>query len=243
MRKHIPSQPTLQSCHPHLPVYLYRVTPLERFLNPAPTSLKVCGITRRDDALALVRLGVDALGANFWPQSKRHIAPRDAAWLGEVSSRILRVGVFVNQPVEDSLKLWHDGLIDVIQLHGDESEVHYHALAAAGAPFFQAIGITPEGKPTSTIQSGAAAVLLDAYAPGIYGGTGVVIDWNAARTMRDTHSHIPVILAGGITADNAAAAIAAVRPAALDTASGVESAPGIKDLNKVARLIAAIHAH
>jgi len=219
------------------------VTPLERFLDPATTALKVCGVTRRDDALALVHLGVEAIGANFWPPSKRHIPPRDAAWLGEISSRILRVGVFVNQPVEESLKLWHDGLIDVIQLHGNEGESHHRAFTAAGAPFFQAIAISPEGHPTSAIPAGAAAILLDAHAPGSYGGTGVVIDWNAARTLRDAHPHLPVALAGGITAENAAAAVTAVRPAALDTASGVESAPGIKDLEKVARLVAAIRAH
>ena len=214
--------------------------PLERFLDPAATSLKVCGVTRRDDALDLVRLGVDAIGANFWPQSKRHIAPRDAAWLGEISGRILRVGVFVNQPVEDSLKLWHDGLIDVIQLHGDEGPAHRDALAAASAPFFQALAITPEGKPTSAIPAGATAILLDAHAPGIYGGTGQVIDWSAARALRDAHPETSVILAGGITPENAAAAAAAVKPAAIDVASGAESAPGIKDMEKVANLLQAI---
>lgn len=232
----------LQTCHPPPPRYLPVVTPLERFLDPATTALKVCGVTRRDDALALVRLGIEAVGANFWPQSKRHIAPRDAAWLGEISSRILRVGVFVNQPVHQSLELWRDGLIDVIQLHGNEGATHHDALTAAGAPFFQAIAITPDGKPTATIPMGAAAILLDAHAPGVYGGTGVVIDWHAARALRDAHPELPVVLAGGITPENAAAAATTVRPNALDTASGVESAPGIKDLEKLARLVAAIRA-
>jgi len=232
----------LQTCHNILPGYLAAVSPLERFLDPANTAIKVCGVTQREDALALVRLGVEAIGANFWPQSKRHISPHNAAWLGEISGRILRVGVFVNQPADESLKLWHDGLIDVIQLHGDEGAAHHEALAAAGAPFFQSIAITTAGNPTSAIPARAAAVLLDAHAPGIYGGTGTVIDWHAARAMRDAHPEMPVILAGGITADNAAAAASAVRPAALDTASGVESAPGIKDLEKVARLVAAVRA-
>jgi phosphoribosylanthranilate isomerase len=218
------------------------VTHLESFLNPASTSLKVCGVTRREDALTLVRLGVDAIGANFWPQSKRHIIPGEATWLHEISNQILRVGVFVNQPADESLALWRDGLIDVIQLHGDEGPAHHDALAAAGAPFFQAVAISPEGVPTSAIPGGAAAVLLDAHAPGVYGGTGVVIDWQAARNLRDAHPDTPVILAGGITADNAAAAKAAVRPAALDTASGVENAPGIKDPEKIARLVAAIRS-
>ncbi len=213
---------------------------MERFFASGSVALKVCGITRRDDALGLVRLGVGAIGANFWPGSKRHITPRDAAWLGEISGRILRVGVFVNQPAGDALALWRGGLIDVIQLHGDEGEAHHETLAAAGAPFFKAIAITADGRPSTTIPASAAAILLDAHAPGIYGGTGEVIDWHAARALRDAHPAVPIILAGGITAENAADAAAAVRPAALDTASGVESAPGVKDLEKTARLLAAI---
>jgi phosphoribosylanthranilate isomerase len=218
------------------------VSPLERFLNPVSPSLKICGVTRRDDALALVDLGLDAIGANFWPKSKRHITPQDAAWLHDIAGKTLRVGVFVNQPVEFSLGLWREGLIDVIQLHGDEGTEHHEALFSAGAPFFQAIAITPDGHPTAAMPENASAILLDAHAPGVYGGTGVVIDWHAARALRDAHPHMPVILAGGITPDNAINAINAVHPAALDTASGVESAPGIKDLEKSARLIAAIRS-
>lgn len=211
---------------------------LERFLDPATPSLKICGVTRREDAHALVDLGVDAIGVNFWPKSKRHILPQHATWLHEIAGKILRVGVFVNQSLEFSLGLWGDGLIDVIQLHGDEGEIEHQFLAAAGAPFFQAIAITHHGIPTAPIPSRASAVLLDAHAPGVYGGTGVTIDWNSARALRDAHPEMPVILAGGITAQNAVAAITAVHPAALDTASGVESSPGIKDLEKAARLFA-----
>lgn len=226
----------------HTLANIRRVTLLERFLDMASPSLKICGVTRRLDALALEGAGVDAIGVNFWPKSKRHVAPDDAAWLGELAGKLLRVGVFVNQPVELSLALWRDGLIDVIQLHGDEGEAEHRNLIAAGAPFFQALAIRPDGSPTPPMPAGACAVLLDAHAPGVYGGTGVVIDWHAARALRDAHPQMPVILAGGITAGNASAAIAAVRPAALDTASGVESAPGIKDLEKSTRLIAAVRS-
>ncbi len=226
----------LQSCHR----YLADVSPLDQFLSPDATSLKVCGVTRREDALELVRHGVDAIGVNFWPPSKRHLAPRDAAWLGEISGRILRVGVFVNQPIDEALELWRAGLIDVIQLHGDEGPAHREALISAGAPFFQAVAITADGKPATAMPHGAAAILLDAHAPGIYGGTGQVIDWTAARALGDALPDLPVILAGGITPENAAAAAAAVRPAALDVASGVESAPGVKDMGKITRLLAAI---
>lgn len=222
--------------------YLAAVTQLKRFLDPASTSLKVCGVTRRDDALALVRMGVDAIGANFWPSSKRHIHPRDAAWLGEISGRILRVGVFVNQPVEDALTLWRDGLIDVIQLHGDEGPAHHDAFIAAAAPFFQSLAFRADGSHAGELPAGAAAVLLDAHAPGVYGGTGRTIDWLAARTLRDARPDVPMVLAGGIHPENAAAAVAAVRPVAIDTASGVESSPGIKDPAKINALLAALRA-
>jgi len=239
MRKHIPLAKLATT---RTPATIPHVSPLEHFLNPASPALKICGVTRGDDALALVDLGVDAIGANFWPESKRHIAPQDAVWLHDIAGKTLRVGVFVNQPAEFSLSLWRAGLIDVIQLHGDEGIEQHQTIASAGAPFFQAIAITPDGQPTAAMPEEASAILLDAHAPGVYGGTGVVIDWHAARALCVAHPHIPVILAGGITPDNAAAAVAAVHPAALDTASGVESSPGIKDLDKSARLIAAIRS-
>lgn len=215
---------------------------LQQFLDPASPSLKICGVTRHADALALVNLGVDAIGVNFWPESKRHVAPGKADWLHQISGMVLRVGVFVNPSVDFSIGLWRDGLIDVIQLHGDEGAQHHEALIAAGVPFIQAIAMTPGGQTAAAMPMMASAILLDAHAPGVYGGTGQVIDWHAARVLRDTYPHLPMILAGGITPENAAAAIAVVQPAALDTASGVESAPGIKDLEKSARLIASIRS-
>ena len=214
---------------------------LDEFLSPARISLKVCGVTRRDDALELVRLGVDAVGVNFWPGSKRHLPPRQAGWLGEIAGRILRVGVFVNQAVDAQLTLWNDGLIDVVQLHGDETQSHRDVLLAAGVPFFQSLAMTP-GTTADSLPAGAAGVLLDAHAPGVYGGTGRVIDWPAARAMCAARPDVPMILAGGITPENAAAAAAAVRPVALDTASGVESSPGVKDAGKISAMLDALRA-
>jgi len=209
---------------------------LAPFLNPAKTSLKICGVTQRTDADRLAELGIDALGANFWPKSKRYLDPADASWLADLAGRILRVGVFVNADPELPLRLVRDGLIDLIQLHGDETPADAAPLRDAGVPFVKAIGVKQASDLDHFADYGAAGILLDAHAPGVYGGTGETIDWNLANEFRASHPNIPLILAGGITPDNATAAIAAVHPAALDVASGAESAPGIKDFSKVEAL-------
>lgn len=213
---------------------------LARFLDPSHVSLKVCGATLADDADALVELGVDAVGVNFWPGSKRYLAPESATWLGRLAGRLLRVGVFVNEPPALPLRLVRDGLIDVVQLHGDESPADAAVFRDQGIPFFKAIGVKSAEDLASAGQFGASALLLDAHAPGVYGGTGRTMDWHTAAAFRESHPHLRLILAGGIVPENAAAAAAAVKPAALDTASGVESAPGIKDHQKIKALLAAL---
>lgn len=213
---------------------------LARFLDPSHVSLKVCGVTLADDADTLVELGVDAVGVNFWPGSKRYLAPESAVWLGKLAGRILRVGVFVNEPPALPIRLIREGLIDVVQLHGDESPTDATIFREHGIPFIKAIGVKSAADLDTADDFGASAILLDAHAPGIYGGTGQTMDWNTAIAFRDSHRHLPLILAGGIVPENAAAAATAVKPAALDTASGVESAPGIKDRQKIEALLGAL---
>lgn len=212
------------------------------FLSPAATSLKICGVTLAADAERLAEMGVDALGANFWPQSKRYIAPERADFLRSLAGRILRVGVFVNAGSELPLRLVAEGLIDVVQLHGDEMPEDARPFIAAGIPVLKALGVRGPDDLARARDFGAAGILLDAHAPGVYGGTGQTIDWNLARSFIAANPDLPLILAGGITAENAAAAIAAVHPAALDIASGAESSPGVKDFAKVAALLAACRA-
>jgi phosphoribosylanthranilate isomerase len=213
---------------------------LDRFLDPAKVSLKICGVTRREDAEDLIALGVDALGVNFWPHSKRHLAAADATWLHDLAGRILRVGVFVNQPHSLPLQLFREGLIDVIQIHGDESPEDAAIYLQHHAPFFKGIGVGSPADLTRAAGFQANAILLDAHAPGVYGGTGERFDWNNAVEFIADHPGLPVILAGGIVPDNAAAAADQVKPAALDVASGAESSPGVKDFTKVAALLAAL---
>jgi phosphoribosylanthranilate isomerase len=214
---------------------------LESFLDPDTPSLKICGVTTRDDANQLIEMGVDALGVNFWPKSKRYLAAEDATWLLEMAGKILRVGVFVNESPELPLRLVREGYLDAVQLHGDESPEDAAPFREAGVPFIKAIGVKTRDDLARATEYGAAAILLDAHAPGIYGGTGEVFDWEVASEFRREHLDLPVILAGGIVPENAGLAAMSVQPAALDIASGAEISPGIKDFEKVAGFLTALH--
>ena len=213
---------------------------LTRFLDPAVVSLKICGVTTRDDAERLVALGVDALGVNFWPRSKRYLAPEHAGWLRDMAGRIVRVGVFVNEPAELPLRLVSEGMLDIVQLHGDETPEDAMVYRDAGVPFIKAFGVRVVDDLARAADYGAAAVLLDAHAPGVYGGTGETCDWQAAVAFKERQPQLPLVLAGGIVPENAALAAATVRPAALDVASGAEHSPGHKDFTKVSALLAAL---
>lgn len=215
---------------------------LETFLDPASCSLKICGVTRADDAQGLVDRMVHALGVNFWPLSKRFISPDEAApWLRDVAGKILRVGVFVNARPDFIAEVFRSGIIDAAQLHGDESPAELADLQALGIPCIKACGICDAEDLTGLSQfAHADGLLLDTAAPGIYGGTGHAFDWSLAKQTRLLLPGVPLLLAGGITPANAADAVSQVHPAALDVASGAEVSPGIKDFAKVADLMRAL---
>lgn len=214
---------------------------LKSFLDDSAVSLKICGVTTLEDAERLVALGVDALGVNFWAPSKRYLAPEHAAWLAGLAGRILRVGVFVNEDPGLPLRLLRDGLLDVIQIHGDETPEDAAPYQKAGVPFFKAIGVKTREDLERAADFKASALLLDAHAPGVYGGTGETFDWNAALDFKARYPEFPILLAGGIVPENAAHAAATVRPSALDVASGAEISPGIKDFTKVSALLTALN--
>jgi phosphoribosylanthranilate isomerase len=217
------------------------MSPLERFLNPLSVSLKICGVTTRMDADKLVETGVDALGVNFWPRSKRYLSAEQAQWLGDLEGSILRVGVFVNEKPDLPLRMIREGMLDAVQLHGDETPGDAAIYLESGVPIIKAIGVKTLDDLARAPDFGAAAILLDAHAPGVYGGTGETFDWSAALAFKNQHPEIPIILAGGITTANAALAAETVRPAALDIASGAEISPGIKDFEKISALLAALN--
>lgn len=212
-------------------------------LGPA-TTLKVCGLRTHENASALISLGVDALGFNFWPGSKRHLAPDDAGWLAGLAGAVVRVGLFVNpeQPLLE--RVLAAAWIDLIQLHGEEPPQLTSQLANAGHRVIKALGADPEHRFIAAARAhrdaGAHAILLDAHAPLARGGTGRAIDWSLLAKLRAAMPDCPLILAGGLTPSNAAAAILAAEPDALDVASGVESSPGIQDPVLVTAMLAAV---
>jgi phosphoribosylanthranilate isomerase len=209
------------------------------FLSTDQTSLKICGVRTEADAHGLIELGVDAVGFNFWPNSKRYLDPKDAFWLKDLEGEILRVGVFVNQAVELSLRLISEGMIDVVQLHGDETPETVAIFSKAGIKVIKALGVKTTADIEIAGQYDANAILLDAHAPVVFGGTGETFDWSLALDFKSRYPNTAMILAGGITPSNIAEAIRQVRPAAIDVASGAELSPGVKDFTKVQELLAA----
>jgi phosphoribosylanthranilate isomerase len=192
---------------------------------------KICGVTRLTDALHACRHGATALGFVFWPRSPRYLAPERAAEIiRELPGNVTRVGVFVNQPIDEIARIAAAAGITAIQLHGDEPPAY---AAALGWPVWRAVSLaTVNG--TLTAWPDETTILLDAHDPIRRGGTGQPIDWDAAA---DVAGRRRVVLAGGLTPANVERAIAAVRPYGVDVSSGVEEAPGVKNFEKVAQFL------
>ena len=202
------------------------------------TAVKICGITNLADALAAVAAGADALGFVFAP-SPREITPEAA---GEILTRlppfIVRVGVITGRSSPGWRRLWQEGLLDLMQIHGELDE-----LADPGLPPRRVIKVLAVGKdrPDPALAAkGYRAILLDRYEAGREGGTGKTFPWEKAHPFRELG--IPLVLAGGLRPENIRAALEAVRPAAVDVGSGVESSPGRKDRRKMAEFIRQVRA-
>lgn len=197
----------------------------------ARTRIKFCGLTRPDDIAQAVALGVDALGFVMWPKSSRSITPEALQVLAaQVPAFVTRVGLFVNQPAElIGQCLPH---LDLIQFHGDESAAFCQQF---GRPWMKALRMRDDLDlhQAASEYAAAQALLLDAYRPGVPGGTGETFDWSRIPASLEK----PVILAGGLTADNIAAAVAQVAPYAVDVSGGIEASPGIKDATLMAAFV------
>ncbi|MEI6350189.1 MAG: phosphoribosylanthranilate isomerase [Verrucomicrobiota bacterium] len=192
-----------------------------------PVRVKICGITTVEDAEVAIEAGADALGFNGYAGSKRFIDLAAADWISRLPSSVARVAVLVNPAPEEAKAVSNLPGIDFLQFHGHESpefcrgfasRLYIKAVAARDREALQLCG-----------DYSTPAILLDAFVPGAFGGTGKLIDLELAAEFVQAHPGLKVILSGGLTPDNVAEAVRAVRPYAVDVASGVESHPRKKD--------------
>ena len=203
-------------------------------------NVKICGIRRLEDALLAVDLGASALGFIFWPSGPRFIDPyRARPIVRALPPFVTAVGVFVDQPWDFVASVGRLLGLGAVQLHGNEAPETY-----ARSPFRVIKGVSvASGEDAQRRVSGVpmtATVLLDAHDPVKRGGTGKTIDWNDAAAIAQTR---PIILSGGLNADNVGTAIETVKPYAIDVSSGVESSPGVKDAQKLRTLFDAVRVH
>jgi len=201
------------------------------------TRIKVCGITRLEDALAASALGVDAIGFVFYKKSPRYIDPmKAAAIIRELPPFVSAVGLFVNPEQSFIDEVLTCCPLGVIQLHGDESPDFCQAQARR---VIKAIAVSSQ-EDLDRAKQYTCSILLDTKAPkGVYGGTGHSFDWSLLQDF--THDY-PLMLAGGLNSENAAMALSHRQWFALDVSSGVETAPGIKDHAKMQDFVSAVQA-
>ena len=187
--------------------------------------VKVCGITRLQDAELAVELGATALGFIFWPRSPRYVAPEHAREIvRQLPATATKVGVFVDEPIELVTQLLDFVGLEMGQLHGAESPDYCRQLGPMRT--IKAVAMKNGAAHAVGDFDDDVLILLDAHDPSRYGGTGRTIDWKAARQIAAARK---TILSGGLNAANVRAAIDAVQPHGVDVSSGVESAPGVKD--------------
>lgn len=190
--------------------------------------VKICGVTSAADVRAVAEAGADAVGFNFWPKSKRWVEPHLAAELARgLPAFVSRVGVFVDEERDRIEEIAARVGLDVIQLHGAEPPDLARGLSRR---VVRGIRARTASDLDGAEEYGASAILIDAYAADAPGGTGLRADWALAR---EAARRFPVILAGGLDPSNVADAVRAVRPYAVDVASGVERTPGVKDPDKI----------
>ena len=197
--------------------------------------VKICGIRRLEDAEAAVALGAHALGFVFWPQSPRYVDPfRAKAIVATLPPFVSAVGLFVNQPAADIASVASLARLGAVQLHGDVSP---EDAAVLGGPVVSALSLAAAERDLDRWPE-RVTILLDAHDPERRGGTGRTLDWDAAAAIARRRR---VVLAGGLNPDNIAAAVERVRPFGVDVSSGVESAPGVKDVGRLRALFENLH--
>ncbi len=199
--------------------------------------VKICGITRVEDALNAVEHGADAIGLVFYEPSPRNVEILQAIEISnKIPAFVTVVGLFVNAEPDFVREVISQVKLDLLQFHGDETP---QECASYGLPFIKAIRVKSD---TNLVQcakdfSASKALLLDTFTDGVAGGTGHVFDWNLIPAALDK----PIILAGGLNAQNVAQAINQVKPYAVDVSGGVEMSKGIKDAAKIAAFMQQVY--
>ena len=202
------------------------------------TRVKICGITRAQDASKAVEYGADAIGLVFYEKSPRAVTIDDArSIIQKIPPFVTVVGLFVDPSPKDVAAVLHRVSLDLLQFHGDELPSE---CSAYGKPYIKAIKIREGIDVANEVKkfAGARGILLDTYDPKLPGGTGKVFDWTKVPKNLDK----PVILAGGLTPDNVWQAITKVRPFAVDVSGGVEIEKGIKDFEKMAAFMRGVQS-
>ena len=197
------------------------------------TRIKICGITRAEDADAAVEAGADALGLVFYPPSPRAVDVAQAVdAVGNVPAFVSVTALFVNPTVEEVQRVLDSVRIDLIQFHGDEDDDFCRQFKR---PYIKALRVRQASDVVASCMRfpGALAILLDSYKPGVPGGTGETFDWSL---IPETPTK-PIILAGGLEPDNVVSAITQIRPFAVDISGGVEASKGIKDHRKIEEFV------
>jgi len=197
------------------------------------TRIKICGITRAEDAKAVVDAGADAIGLVFYPPSPRAVSIQQAQEVvADVPAFVTVTALFVNPSVEEVQSVLDGVRIDLIQFHGDEDDDFCRQF---GHPYIKALRVRQASDVVALCLRfpSALAVLLDSYKPGVPGGTGETFDWSLVPATPPK----PIILAGGLDPENVNHAIDVVHPFALDVSGGVEAAKGIKDHGKITKFV------
>ena len=202
------------------------------------TKVKICGFTNSENARDAAIAGVDAIGLVFYDKSPRNVDIQKAREIvAALPPFINRVGLFVNANPSFIDEVLCEVPLDTLQFHGDEEVVD---CTQYQMPFIKSLRVTSKTNLDQIAEhfSDASALLLDSYNPNSYGGTGEIFDWSLARVK----INLPIILAGGLNSENVSEAISQVNPYAVDASSGVESAPGMKDVDKIIAFIQSVRS-
>ena len=203
--------------------------------------VKICGITNLGDALDAIECGADALGFNLYPRSPRYIDIDEAGdWIATLPSSVRKVAVLVDPTIDQAVTIAHLPFIDSLQLHGNESLELCSELAHLGVSFTKALPMRDETSLRQPTGYSTDSILLDSGTTAGFGGSGQTFPWSLARQFIEANPEFRVILAGGLTAQNVAEAIAIVDPAGVDVTSGVEASSGRKDRAQLRAFISAV---